>query len=184
MMNLCKNKKWPNWKNSGRVDTKKLSKQYWEHTDLYFTYDLSKIERGKYLNTWFKGQHCIMKNDLISRDEMITLKEVDSITANNLYNKKYNPISIDIMCPASAKFNYNIKKEPLYHMKAQIHSIDDSSYGIWWDGYYSNDDTFENLSETRIKIMEWVNTHSIINGEEFLNMCIGLGASEYSKDYN
>ena len=107
---------------------------------------------------------------------MVTLKKVDKDTANRLYHKFYNPITINIMY---LKPNKNDKGEDLYTMKAQIHSVDDSSFGIWWD-----DKTFEELSKIRIDLMKWINANPIINGEEFLNVCVNLSATEDSKDYN
>ena len=64
-------------------------------------------------------------------------------------------------------------------MKAQIHSIDDSYYGIWW-----SDKTFNDLVETRKKLMEWINKQQVINGNEFLDFCVDLGANEATREYN
>jgi len=170
MSNLSKNRKWK-INSSGKH----------EFTDLYFTYKLPKSELGEYLNTWFEGVVAKSKDgDKVYRDEMVTLKKVDKETAGRLYDKYYNPINIVIMCPMGAKFDKkNDKGVDFYGMKAQIHSVDDSSYGIWWD-----DKTFEELSKIRINLMKWINANPIINGEEFLNVCISLGADEESKDYN
>jgi hypothetical protein len=166
MSNLSKNRKWK-INSSGKH----------EFTDLYFTYKLPKSELGEYLNTWFEGVVAKSKDGSITyRDEMVTLKKVDKDTANRLYHKFYNPITINIMY---LKPNKNDKGEDLYTMKAQIHSVDDSSFGIWWD-----DKTFEELSKIRIDLMKWINANPIINGEEFLNVCVNLSATEDSKDYD
>ncbi len=149
--NLSKSRKWPSYKN-GKYD----------YDDMYFTYKLKKDELGKYLNTWFQG----------TSDSMITLKEVDKETSNNLYHRKYNPISIKIMNSHKSKGTFD--------MKAQIHSIDDSSYGIWWISK-----TVDELKEIRLELMEWLNKHlDPINGEEFLDTCVNMGADEDQKDYN
>lgn len=170
--NLSKNRRWDTF------DYGRRKKDMQKATDLYFIYDLKKSELGKYLNTWFKGITSKY------RDEMITLKKVDKDTAMHLYNREYNPISINILCPTGAKFKQNKNGEDLYEMKAQIHSIDDSSYGIWWSYYYGQEYTFQQLENIREQIMKWINNFPIINGEEFLDFCVSLGAAEDSKDYN
>lgn len=182
LTNLSKVRKWPTY-------------QHNTDTDKYFTYDLSKSEVGKYLNTWFEG-NISTKDDLVYRDEMITLKKVDEETANRLYNKSLNPVSINILLSynkiksiksiSDMNKRLKLKGKPLLKedknvqdMKAQIHSIDDSSYGIWWIGK-----SLEELREIRIKLMEWVNKQPILNGEDFLDYCIELGADEDQRDYN
>jgi DNA polymerase elongation subunit (family B) len=56
-------------------------------------------------------------------------------------------------------------------MKAQIYSIDDSVFGIWW-----MEKSLEELKEIRIELMNWINKENILNGEKFLDYCISLGA--------
>lgn len=153
--------------------------KHYNGSDIYFVYDLPKKDLGKYLNTWFKGEFNIGKGGVIYTDEMITLKKTDDDTSKHLYREEYNPLSIRIMCPSGAKFKKDINGNELYNMKAQIHSIDDSSYGIWWD-----DVELEELRDIRLQLMAWVNKYSEINGELFLDKCIELGANEESKDYN
>lgn len=171
LLNVSKKRRWPTFKtNRGRT----------EHTDYYFVYDLSKFEMGKYLNLWFTGMILKSKDGKLTyKDEMITLKKVDKETASHLYSRKYNPVTINIVCPTGAKFKQNEKGEDLYHMRGVIHSIDDSSYGIWW-----KEMTFSELSEIRLKLMQWVNAYDELNGDEFLDVCVSMGADEDSKDYN
>ena len=171
LLNVSKKRTWPTFKtNRGKT----------EHTDYYFVYNLSKFEMGKYLNLWFTGMILKSKDrKLTYKDEMITLKKVDKETASHLYSRKYNPVSINIVCPTGAKFKQNEKGEDLYHMRGVIHSIDDSSYGIWW-----KEMTFNELSEIRLKLMQWINAYDELNGDEFLDVCVSMGADEDSKDYN
>ena len=115
---------------------------------------------------------------------MITLKKVDKETATHLYHRKYNPISLIIMCPTGAKWKQTLNGDYLYEMKAQIHSIDDSSYGIWWTYYDGSALPLNELIKIRKKLMTWINSKVEINGEEFLDYCVTLGASEEQKDYN
>jgi hypothetical protein len=150
-------------------------------SDYYFIYQLKKSELGDYLNTWFKGVHKdVIKGGekFIIIDELITLKMVDKETACNLYNQYYNPVSINIHCPVGASFKKNDKGEYLYTMKAKIHSIDDSQYGIWFN------DTLENLKSIRDSLVSWINSSSILNGEEFLKFCLSVGGNEDTIDYN
>lgn len=106
-------------------------------------------------------------------------KKVDEETSSHLYNEIYNPISLTIMCPTGARFKQNTNGEDLYQMKAQIYSIDDSSYGIWFYEVPYNE-----LEEIRTNIMKWINTKPIINGDEFLQYCVSVGGDESSIDYN
>jgi hypothetical protein len=64
-----------------------------------------------------------------------------------------------------------------FDMKAMIHSIDDSSYGIWFQ-----DKELTELEEIRFKIMKYVDSVKVINGEDFLNYCESLGGTD--KGYN
>ena len=154
-----------------------------KYLDWYFVYDLSKRKRGDYLNIWRVYSH-LGKNDIIYSDKVITLKAVDEITSINLYRKRFNPVSINICCPVGAKFDFNSAGDRLYLMKATIHSIDDSSYGIWW-----SDLTLSELKLIRLELMKWVDLFSSragreLNGERFLDRCVELGANFESKDYN
>ena len=167
MLNISKKRKW-----------KTYDKR--DDTDMYYTYKLLKRKRGDYLNTWFEGQRAgLSKKNIIYRDEMITLKECDADTSSHLYHRNFNPVSITIMCPVGAKFSYNALNEPLYNMKFQIHSIDDSSYGIWWDNK-----TLEELTKVRNRLMIIISQIPVINGELLLNLCVDFGADKESKDYN
>jgi len=170
LSNISNIRKWPSY--PGREDR-----------DIYFVYDLSKNERGKYLNVWFQGQKMDQilppnrkrKTEVRNyHEEMITLKKVDKETASHLYNREFNPIAIWI----SSSYR-NIGE---FDMKAHMYSIDDSSYGIWWKS-----PSLEELKSIRSELMKWIDQFGLknpINGEEFLNKCVELGADESTKDYN
>jgi len=165
--NLCKKEKWPmliGYKDSWNNNT----------ADTYFVYKLTKKEKTKYLNTWFKGGLYKSKDELFTyRDEMIILKECDKDTI--MYNEKYNPVELVIQCPIGAKF----ATPPLYNMRCSIRSIDDSSYTIWFENK-----PIEELYQTRLTIMNWINWQKKINGEAFLEYCKELGADEDSINYD
>jgi hypothetical protein len=147
-MNICKNR---TFENLNKVKS----------TDYYFLYRLKRNERGKYLNTWFK---------LINQDNVIILVQNDKSTANYLYNRKFNPITISII---------NRYKTDMFDMKVSLNSIDDSSYSIWFE----NSD-YNELNKIRTDIMKYISKHKQINGDDLLNYCVLAGADKESIDYN
>lgn len=149
--------------------------------DYYFVYDLKSDQIGSYLNTWFKGSQINSpenkpkyKNRKGVRyvDEIITLKKTDKETTDNLYRRKYNPLSIVI---------YSMFGSGDSKMKASIKSIDDSSFTIWWDI-----NNLEELESIRKILMAWIDNSGKkgINGNKFLEKCIELGANKNTIDYN
>lgn len=156
-------------------------------TNFYDIYDLSKRELGNFLNTWFSGEIQFFSElksnkvkakdpnfiDFLLRDEMWIVKKTDKETSSRLYNRNINPISIRILCSMKNPEN------GLYNMKLQIHSIDDSSFGIWFD-----EKELSVLKSIREKLMKTINNYDEINGDELLNHCIELGANKDSIDYN
>lgn len=87
----------------------------------YVVYHTTKHNIGRYLNTWFL--ETIKKNNNYYYYK--TCKKVDKDTASHLYWRFYNVVSIYINCTSNKCIEH--------HMKAMIHSIDDSSYGIWFE---------------------------------------------------
>lgn len=159
-------------------------------------------ELGEYLNTWF-NDGLYIGNDIIYLDSLITLKKVDKDTANQLYHRPFNPLSIFINVEHKSLSIYleqdkinkkhekpNKKKslikplpQILYTMKCHLHSVDDSSFGIWWNPTAS----IEDLINKRLELMNWVNQFNIknlLNGEKLLDKCVELGANPEEKDYN
>ena len=147
--------------------------------DYYFVYSLSPKDRGKFLNTWFYSNKLSRKKDYIMDDIMVTLKKVDKETCYRLCYHWYNPVVLLITAPTGCRFKFNELGERLYEMKATIRSIDDSSFGIWWI-----DIEFEKLVEIRKKLMIWISSFKVLNGEKFLDYCVELGANPKYKDYN
>lgn len=167
LINLSKIRKWPtNEENNRNYKGDKSS-------DMYFTYELPKKDIGKYLNTWFEGEYHVAKNGVGIRDERITLIKVDEETSSRLYNIDINPLSINIIPSYRTKVKYN------HDMKIQIHSIDDSSFGIWWI-----DRELDDLNNIRTDLMSWVSNQKIINGENLLDYCVSVGADNNQRDYN
>lgn len=177
VINLSKKRKFPTY---GDTEKDRKYKSIADQTDIRSIYDLNKHDIGKYLNTWFVGEVKHSSNDkFVILDEMITVKKVDEDTQNHLYDRVYNPVALRIVCPTGAKFKQDENGYDLYNMYAMIESIDDSSYKVWFD-----QKTFDELVSIRTQIMKWINTQSILNGEEFLDYCISVGADPESKDYN
>jgi hypothetical protein len=125
----------------------------------YFVYDLDSNEIKPFLNMWF--------NDSSSKDKIWTVKEVDSTTRYRLYGKSYNPVSISIVTNRMQGIS----------MKAMIHSVDDASYGFWF-----NDKTKKELLEIRNKLKDWLDDHKILNGEDWMKYGKSIGAEDF--DYN
>ena len=180
--NISTMEKWPTRSYAGHGGTRV------QEPDTYFIYQLRPEQRSEYLNIWFIGSQYFSKSGQTYTDEVLTLKETDQATSDHLYRRQFNCVSITILCPTGAKFKKDKRGSELYNMKAQIHSVDDSSYGIWW-----NDVPLNRLKRTRESLMEWINPSTLhpaqsryfpINGEEFLDKCVELGADEKSKDYN
>jgi len=177
LFNVSKSKKFPTY---GENEKYEDAPAYRNDSDLYSVYELRKEDIGKFLNTWYVGEMLVSKKgDFILVDEIVTVKKVNEHTSGHLYNHDYNPITIRILCPTGAKFEINENGDKLYQMKSQIHSIDDSSYGVWFDKK-----PIEELKLIRIEIMKWLNTQKILDGDEFLNFCVSLGANNESLDYN
>ena len=176
IFNVVKIKKFPTYGDTNRIN----SEMYKNNSDLYMIYDLNKEDIGKYLNTWYIGEILkYKKGDFIITDEIVTVKKVNENTSMCLYDREYNPVTITIMCLTGAKFELNDKGEKLYRMKAQIHSIDDSSYGVLFDKK-----SLKELKLIRIEIMKWLNSQKLLDGDEFIKFCVSLGADEESIDYN
>ena len=153
----------------------------------YDVYQFNKNQRGDFLNVWFsdeilyypltiKGQEKGKIGKVLTSDNLWTLKKVDKESANHLYNRVYNPVFVHIGCD---HYLSGKNKKVIYVMKACIKSIDDSSYGIWWI-----DRDLDYLYAQRIAILKYVDSCKELNGEQFLNYCISLGADEDQKDYN
>jgi hypothetical protein len=178
----------PLWKNACEDD------KY--HPDTYFIYNKSKSdvsdedENGnrinnispedmeRYLNNWFRGYYITLKSGQIATDSVITLKKCDFETAFQLYGYIYNPVSIKIWSPNGANFKKNSYGEDLYEMSVSVYSVDDCWYNISWSYYLNNEKTLKELYDIREKIMDYINAQEELNGEELLNYCESLGASD------
>ena len=141
---------------------------------MYDLYDkLSEEELLPYLDNW--GVHPILD------DKWYCLKCTDEHTTSRLYYRNMNPVMIFIR-PAM-KWNKDINKydypEGLYDIKAQICSVDDSSYGIWLDSQPKDE-----LIILRDYIMNWVSDQKLLNGDDFINKCVQLGFDPETIDYN
>ena len=125
----------------------------------YDFYKLSKQDRPKYLNTWYKNDRNKFSKGFI------TLKRVNKSTANFLYGREYNPVTINSYLDTT---QYPHK----YRNKATIWSIDDSSYGIW----------FEKLDVQLL--MKWISEQKLLDGKAFIDYCTKIGGDKSTVDYN
>lgn len=145
----------------------------------YTIYQMSKDELGKYLNVWMDGNKSKSKDNVLQIDEVWTVKKVNNETASHLYKNSINPIFIRIRFPYEQYVKNITTNKQYYNMKASICSIDDASYGIWW-----NLMPLDELERIRILVMKWINAYTEIDGSEFINYCLSLGADKDSIDYN
>lgn len=146
--------------------------------ELYDLYKMNISEIADMMGENYKGTYGTLKDGItVTEDEIIRVVLCDEETTGHLYRRPINPLSVRILCPTGAKFKQDEKGKNLYNMKAQIHSIDDSSYGIWF-----NDLPYSTLEYIRKLILEYVAENYLINGEKFLNFCELLGGVD--KDYN
>lgn len=133
----------------------------------YEIYDLKKADVGRYVNTWFKGDY-IEKKGIVYTDEMWTVKRVDKDTAMNLYHRVYNPISINF-------YNtYPVPKIGTVNVKAMIHSIDDSSFGMW-----ANNVTLETAKDLRQILMNYLDEKTEVNGKEWFDFGESIGFTDF-----
>jgi hypothetical protein len=177
MINISKIRKFPTY-----AETRKFVYNNENDTDKYFVYKLTKKEIGDYLNIWFVGSNIIckktsvkfgiVKGDII-RDELWTVKKVDTETASHLYNKKYNTISLNFYLPTGGFKN----SEKLYTFSAIIHSVDDSSYTAFFHNH-----TIENINILREKLISFINEYVVLNGDVFIKKCEELGCDEIGYD--
>jgi hypothetical protein len=166
--NVSKTRKFPTWKDSN----KNAGKSFDDVTYPYFIYDVKKQDLGKWLNTWFDGSDNRNKDNIIYRKELWTVKEVDKETASHLYNRKYNPVGLFIFCPTGGEKSKDFGK--FFNFKAQIFSIDDSSYGMWF-----NHLPLDKIEELKIKLMKWLDSKSVVNGDEWFEFGKELGADDF-----
>lgn len=176
MINISKNRKFPTYAETKRFFVKKDCQN---ETDEYIIYKLTKKKLGDYLNVWFIGSNLfckksiekfdIVKGDLM-RDELWTVKKVDKETSSRLYNKIYNPISLNIHMVVS-----NQKK--IYILSAKIHSVDDSSYTAFF-----RDKTIDEMFVLRNTLMQYLDIKTTLNGDMFIKKCQELGCDEIGYD--
>lgn len=173
MINISKIRKFPTY-----AETKRILVKCDNDTDKYFIYNLTRKKLGDYLNVWFVGSNLIckktnnkfgiIKGDII-RDELWTVKKVDNDTASHLYQRKYNPISLNVYLPTGGFKTH----EKLYDFIATIHSIDDSSYSAIFHGY-----SLKQIDLLRNKLICFIDGYNVLNGDMFIKKCQELGCVE------
>lgn len=146
-----------------KPDFKFSNKKMFDDIDRYFIYKIENEEEivFNWVDKWFKE-----KTDRLNFSCIWSIKKVDENTALHLYNRYYNPFSILILP--------QYRNETHYALKATIHSIDDSSYGVWF-----NNLTFEIAKEIETKIAEYIDSQKILNGDLFFNFARELGATDF-----
>ena len=150
----------------------------YKRCEVYDLYKMNISDVADMMGENYKGAFETLKDGCtVVRDEIIRVVLCDEETTRRLYRIPINPLTVKILCPVGAKFKQDDKGKDLYNMKAQIHSIDDSQYGIWFQ-----DLPFSTLEHIRKLILDYVSENYLINGEDFLTFCELLGGVD--KDYN
>lgn len=150
----------------------------YEMCEVYDLYKMNISDVADMMGKNYKGTYGTSKDgSKVYEDEIIRVVLCDEESTRLLYRRPINPLSVRILCPVGAKFKQDEKGRDLYNMKAQIHSIDDSQYGIWF-----HDLPYSKLEYIRKLILEYVDENYLINGEDFLTFCELIGGVD--KDYN
>ena len=150
--------------------TRRQLKRFDDRTDEYFVYKLEEEEVVfNWVDKWFHD-----KFDNLSPDRYYTsiwtIKMVDVETSQHLYNRLYNPFRISVM---------RQYKDPLkYSIKAQMHSVDDSSYGAWFNGLADLTEVDRIVNE----VVDYIDGLKVFNGQNFVNFVTALGCKDI--DYN
>jgi hypothetical protein len=133
--------------------------------DEYFVYRTSEEDLVfNWCDKWFSDVETTISPRYFER--VWSVKYVDEETATHLYDNRYNPFSICI----SSQY----KRETHFAVKAMIHSIDDSSFGVWF-----KDLSLEDAKEIRDKVAAWLDTKKTLNGKEFFAYCKEIGATDF-----
>ena len=160
-----------------------ISKKKLFPENYYDIYHMTSEQVGDYLNTWFYGKKLFSNKKIgkfLIKENIYTVKEVDHNTMLHLYHKRYNPVSITISAIYNrGKYKMAPSGEIVYDMMATIHSIDDSSYTIFFD-----EASIEELKEKRKLIMESIETMKVLNGNEFIGACIKIGGNPDKVNYD
>jgi hypothetical protein len=175
MINISKNRKFPTYSETRKFINAKMQNE----TDEYFIYKLTKNKIGDYLNVWFVGSNLFCKKDIkkfniekndLMRDELWTVKKVDKQTSANLYNEKYNPISLNI-------YLLILNNKKCYFLCAKIHSVDDSSFTAFFR--YK---TIDELFILRNILIQYLDIKTPLNGIKFIEKCQELGCDDVDYD--
>lgn len=152
-------------------ERRKLAKRT-NHTNEYHIYRLDEEDLVfNWCDKWFKDKCDVLNNDKYYYNAIWTVKKVDIETSYHLYNREYNPCSIKIMT--------SYKDPSTFALKAQMHSVDDSSYGVWF-----NKLTLDAAETLREKFVKHLDSQKIFNGIKFITFAKELGATEKDIDYN
>lgn len=129
---------------------------HWKHKkiltlDMYYIYKCSKLERSKYLNTWYDG----VVNDY-QLSTFITCKAVDSKSKLHLYCRKYNPVIVRIETNLFESYNVCCK----------ICSVDDSSYTA-----FICEVNLEAAKQIQLELMEYISNCKVLSGDNLMEHC-------------
>lgn len=141
-----------------------ISNKLFYHDGYFSSGDrLTKIQRGRYLNTWYK---LIQKGKNIESQYYTTIKKVVRHNAEFL-GYKYPKVSVII----------SIRNNKIW-LKGLVNGCDNFNYSA----EYSDVKNIDDAIEIAFSIMWYVDSCKILDCEKFLNFMMENGGT--SKDYN
>lgn len=141
-------------------------------TNEYFVYALNEEDLVfNWVDQWFRDSTDV--TDPYYAVTVWTVKKVDEQTSWHLYNREYNPFSIRIMNDLAPEQG----KATSYRIKAMMHSIDDSSYGVWFKNL-----TLEQAEALRDTIAEYISSQLIFNGDAFFKFTESIGGIDFDRN--
>lgn len=133
-------------------------------TDEYSFYNIDTYPL-EIINKWFSGKKESSKQ--YERQEMYCLKMVSEKTFYNLYRRLFNPVNIGY---------YNNKVTGEFKFYAFINSIDDACIRIFFD----ISDNIEKKHMLTNKLIEYVDSKDILDGDDFIKFGESLGGKNES----
>lgn len=134
-------------------------------SDSFFQGDIADEYPLNIINKWFSS---IKKStDKYEREEMHCLKMVSENTFYNLYRRLFNPVTIG---------HFHDKKNNKFNFYCFIDSIDDACIRVFFD----ISDDIERRHELTNKIIEYVNSCDILDGNKFIEFGKTLGGKDES----
>lgn len=154
-------------------------------SDCYMFYSLPEDARKEVLDKWFYTDPSFIQSDQHGwhRFSKVIFKRVDVRTSRRLYNEPMNPVVITQEKYVSESGNMILDPDPQQSWASSrtavsLVSIDDSSFTI-----RTKPGDYMDLSK-EIPIIRYLDDKEVINGDDLMDLCIGLGFDESTLNYD